>query len=255
MIRYLATYIKGRIEIKILRTLIRNPLASLESEIITHIIYPYLLTDLNLVGGVQKKLTVTRDMVFKHTENEIILLIPERFRNGTNIKSVDSLINNGDYRKGTNEAEYLPRDVLASPRKLLNDSNSSTNLSFETELTVIGNKYVSIRQDGIQLDSLDDSVLTFYVEYPANMNGIDRNYWPSFGEIALLAAKMHLYNNLDLEINSAFQQNSEIQDRLKMKIDSYEGAAMEYTESMDKLGKFSHLNNKEQMGDDITLMT
>jgi len=248
MIKTMLRYIK-RIDGEILRTLIKHPMMTLDEAILDEVIYPTILADFNLVGGRQIKLTLEPRHIYKKFKDEIILYIPPEERNNMRIKTVDEITRNRIIPVAEVSIMAYRDPSSSSPFSRLMETNENSEIEFNTEITVIGDGYISIKQDNINESYINKSVMVFYVAFSKSFNNIDPNYYPDFGRIAVMATKMVLFSKLNLLLDRLSMGNQRLSDRYISTIESYATASEEYDAELDTLATFSFLNNVEQMRD------
>ena len=250
MIDEVCRIIIGRVKPEALNLLRTHPLETVKSQITEKILYGILLADLNLVGGREMTISLNSSMVVSHDidNRELILEIPEKDRNYSNITVAKMIYEDLNVSKGdvfgTTIGNPNSGDELMDGLSAMN-----SNIAMNTMLEVIGNRYVKVNYPHGNLSMLNTSKIKLEVEYSKNIEGIDRAYYPEFGRIAVLATKMYLYNNFSNIVESAMLDNPNLSKVLSEELMKYEGFDLLYEEEMQRLAKYSTLNDDAKMND------
>jgi hypothetical protein len=255
MIDYLTNFIMNRIKLPLLELLVTNRLETLKSQIAKTIVIDVVLNDLNMVGGRGMEATIESGWIISNDieKGEMIIEVPEDKRNNSFITTAsliytdhNNIVEVEQYNLGNNISPDNGISLFSGIE------NKNSNISLHTELEVIGNKYILIRKKGSSPTMLVNSVLRFEVAYGANMEGIDRAYYPELGRVCVLATKFIL-NNKTLEVEELMAHNPTMSSLILRELEKFEGFDILYDEEINLLAKISHLNNDNRETEHINI--
>jgi hypothetical protein len=191
-------------------------------------------------------------MVYESSPEGLILHIPKHLRKNSNLTSASLLFRNNNFA-GTfvgMDDDSRGGEPYTSPTTAI---TGHSKLSMETNVTVFGNEFVLIEHENANPQDLIGTRLRVEVEFTKGMEEFNRNYYHEFGKLAVLAAEMHLYNKVVLELDEAYINNPNMSEGLIEHVNRFEDSQDKYDSSMDRLGKFGFLNDKNKVANLIGL--
>lgn len=240
-IQYMVSSAKRTIPDEILSLAFRPPRSyitniSIDMMIEKNVIVPWVMTDLNILGGTE--IVIPLDSVEVHTDdpNGVYIEIPEAVTSGRAIISVLSIVSN---------TTYQTYDTGTATGKL--DANLGGHLSgvHNTMIERISERGVFIYGD---YASISGMMLRLIVEYSSRLAEINPRSYKHLEKIATHAVKAYIYKTLIVKMNKAELYNGHELSIIKDIVDRYEDEYEKYTEHIDgKIRKVLFINDTIRM--------
>ena len=218
-----AVFIKKRID------LTRVPF--LNEAIITTVIRPFVMTDINVITGIETVLNLDKcGVTYYDYTNEYVVDVPKSITNNKSIMSVSSIhIGNTYFTHGTVGVPYLygVPTALAAASKTMNHMSNGDYLQ-TAALQLIGDNLVLVRGPVLPLTGY--MVLRCMVEYDNNLSTLPSRAFPYFAELVALATKAYIYNYLVIKNDQAVLYGGHELGAFKDKVSEYADALTMYKE-------------------------
>ena len=227
---------------------------SIDTNIKRLVIKDRVLTDINIIGGVQVTIPLQGLPMTPVETNAVVVRIPKDRTQGRSILSVYSVslgtLSNAAMMGGSMMQQG---GELANANQQLVNSISSIPYISEAQVSLISDNVVLIRGANNLAGSL---YLRCEIENDENLNNIKSRSYLTFGELCTLACKAYIYNKLIIDQDIAFIDGGAAMGRIKDIIESYDGAENDYTEMLKKTwAKVSKLNDHETVKQLVRLST
>lgn len=229
--------IKYRIPFEILQLVFSTPTnwrtmpISIDESIRNKVIYPRVLVDCNLVGGVQV-IIATDGLTFEVLDNYIMAFaIPPDRRMHRSIVSVLSVgfmpyssVMNGMGGIGGNVAMNNTNEISNVAQRVMDSYNSFPPIT-TASAELIGENTIAVK------DSYRPSgfySLRCIVENEANLNNINPRSYHHFSELVTLATKAYIYNTLVVALDKGYLTGGQELSIIKSIIDEYRDSGENY---------------------------
>lgn len=221
-----------------------NSITSLDDRILTKLIRPKIMVDINVVGGIPITIDTSKCKIETLTYNEYIVVVPKSITNNQSITAVHEYINAGMGAAVTG--------VCASSGQLMNIANNMyNNLAIQNviqsaRLELIGENRILIT---------DPNALPMYgwiratVTHNANLEDIQPANYPVVGRLFTLGAKTDIYTNLRVKLDKAAIYGGHELSVITDIIEGYADANDMYEEFLTTVWrKNAYINSADNMG-------
>lgn len=213
---------------------------SLDSQLMSNVIRPIVLTDANLVGGIEMVVNIGQCNVNYLTNREFIIDVPKALTNGKSIITPKSLISNVIY---SNTTPYTNGSLSPSLSAGINMANNigTENIVQTSRLELIADNTILVADPSLHLY---DAMLRCVIENSDNLENINPRSYPQFAELSILATKAWIYNHTIVSLDKGYIYAGAELSIVKDIIDSYSDAYSEYNEYLHlKWSKIAFMNN------------
>lgn len=211
---------------------------SLDSLIASAILADWVAVDMNLFGGEETQLPIDSKMIeYVSNTSSIIRFSPDVLMNRDIVTPYEictaypdvagihpGLLGTQNYN--TNHSSPLVQATTANLRTYMPIRNTSTGY-----LRLIAPNTVFAEQD--LRTFVGSRVLRCTVTYDSDMSSISTPYFPKFAEMAVLATKAYIYNNLSIELDEGQIRSGSLLGTFKERVESYADALELYNSKLD----------------------
>lgn len=215
-------------------------------QIMSLVIRPRVLVDLNVVGG--QEVFIPLDQA--HVENldpvTSVFRIPKELTDGRSIISVKSI----NYISPSSIAIYgsvaqCNRGSIMTGAKAMMDAMSDMPPVSTSEITLIGENVVMVKHATF---IPPQSQLRCVIEYDSDMNQINPRSFKVFSHLVMLAVQAYIYQMLVIDMDEGYLQGGAELGSIMQFVNKYEGAEDAYTEYLTtKVQKVLFLNDDEKV--------
>ena len=224
----------------------RSTPITIEEQIKNRVIRSRVLVDCNLKGGVEAMIDL-QGLGFNQVDTmTIVYHVPKERTQGRTITSVSSVgyINKSMAFNAAGGAAGLQmgsNDVMKIATAVMNSHSAAPQLS-SAEVSLIAENTIMIR-DINRITSL--GYLRCTLEDDANMSHLQIRSIPAFCKLVELAVKSYIYNNLIIEMGSAYLSGGQELGVFKNIVEGYSDAEQMYQDYLKNTwGKVALLNDK-----------
>jgi len=223
---------------------------SIDEVILSRVIRPRILTDCNLVGGIESYIELARCAIYDYstfTVKEYVISVPKSITGGKSIITpIGLLIYN---TIGSNE--YPSGDVSPELVSAMNAAAMPANMS-TARLELVGENEVLVMEPAI---SFMDGVLKCVLENNTNLSNINPRSYLSFSEMVVLGVKAYIYNHLIVKLGKGYIYNGHELGIVNDIISDYSTTGEEYRDYLNNTwSKVAFHNDKNRLGNLITGM-
>lgn len=209
-----------------------NKTISLDEMIMNKVIRPRVLTDCNLVGGIQAIIKLDRCTIEYGINNEAIVTIPKTLTNNKKLLSVLGLVSNITQNVGgaVNASSGAYMSAASNVVNALND----LNLIQTSRVELIGDNKVLIEEYSMQFVN---GAIRCMVENSSNLTNISPRSIPKFTKMVTYAVKAYIYNIMRVRMGKGYIYNGHELGVIKDIIDEYSDSNELYMEYLEKTWK------------------
>lgn len=232
----------------------QNRIETLDNLLTEEILEGIVNLDCNLKGGEQMTIPLDRIPFESPDPSTKVYFIPLNVTKGRRITSVLSLnyINAG-LPIYTHEQDSNTTTQLMSAARDMYNGIKTLPIVATANCTLIGDNVVMCT-DNMKFNT-NNVALTVILENAEAMANLKPGAYRHYAELALLATKAHIYNNLDLELDLGRLRQGSNLSRIRETIDSYADADEQYKEYYTEYwGKVAFTNDRPRMYNYITSM-
>ena len=211
---------------------------TIDEKIITKAIKQYMLLDLSIISTFSKNIDISKCIITPYTnpnnQYEYIIEIPDALIDGMEVISASYII----YNMLLPQMGMMTGNAMDSAMGSLLQSHSSMNMMTTNRLDVIGRNMVLVNTGNLNWTFMN-SVMEVGLAPNDNMSHVKKSAIIYFGELAVLAAKAWLYNELYIQVDQGYIKGGHSIDAIKSKIDDYSSAENDYKEKREGWEKIS----------------
>ena len=219
---------------------------SLEFEILNKVIRPRVLSDSDVVGGIEEYIRLT-GLPFDRTPDQMsVVHIPLVRTNGRFITSV-LYLNYLDYTaniQGNSMINFNNCSItpLSSAAGALAQSFSGAGVMGTARLDLIAENTVLIKEP---IYSPQNAVLRCILSNDKELSNLSIRNFTAFGELCTLAVKAHIYNEMIITIDEGVAQAGRNIAAFRDVISRYESAEEEYIIFLTRWKRILFMNDRE----------
>lgn len=235
-----------------------NRMTSLDSRIMVNVIRGRVLMDINLVGGIEIRIPLSKCDLVAVDNNIYTISVPKTVTNGKSIVSVLSLLANNIYTQdaivGGNLVNYgsLSMSPIMSAGLNMMNAMSTEYIAQTSRLELLGENLILVQEPSI---TLVEGLLKVKVANSANLENINPRNYIAFSELVTLAVKSYIYNNVIIELDRGYIVGGQELSIIKDKIEEYADAESMYEEYLTtKWAKIALLNDRTSLAGKIKAM-
>lgn len=218
-----------------------NNSLSLEEKMMATVIRPRILTDTNIVGGVQVVIDLSRCEVTMYNNTTYVVNVPKALTNNRSIISLLSVVTMTTPMGNSALYSTVNNSMLGN----MQNNISSVDITQTTRLEMIGDNVFIIETSQ---PYLTNAMLRCNIENASNMENINPRNFTVFAKLVELGVKSYIRNNNIVKIDKGFIYGGHELSIIKDIIDEYSDAEEMYQELLNgKWKKVSFMNNKEAM--------
>lgn len=208
-----------------------NLKVSLDSRIREEIIHRRVLTDCNLVGGMEVVVPLAGLPVKYHDDDTFVVTIPKALTEGRSISSVLSIANAPSGWMGTQYAQPKAGNAFETRMNALFSSSTGSGGSLiDGRVRLIGDNIIYVK---VINETTGDLFLRCRVGSDESMSDLPQSYWGDFGELVILATKAHVYTKLAIAMDEGQLSGGLTLGRFKEFVDEYRDANQMYKEKLN----------------------
>lgn len=252
-INYAVGYIKREINQRILNRVFKtehrwnrfNP-TDTDGLLVSKVIRPLVLEDCNLIAGIDALIDLTRCKRSDLEDFTTIYRIPKELSNNRSIiQPIHIRFIHPGSSYNFNMGSQCGRSGILMGAKAIVDaagdmpviSNHMVDLIGENVIRVYGSSYIPM-----------SSFLYCKIEYDDNLQSLSPRSYPVFAEACLLATKMYIYREMDMELDEGEIKAGQDFGAIRRIVDSYADASEQYKEFRKmKLNKVLNMQENEVM--------
>ncbi len=209
-----------------------NTAVSLDEKILFKIIKGYLLLDLNILSTISKKIDLSSCSVTYYQnpnkEYEYIIEIPDEVTDGKEVVSASFVL----YNNVLPAMGMIAGDAMSNGLNSIMQAHSTLNTLVVNRLDVIGRNIVLVNTGNLNWTFMN-SVMEVSLAPNPNMSHVKKSAIIYFGDLAVLAAKAWLHNELFIQVDQGYIKGGHSIDSIKSRIDDYSSAENDYKEKRD----------------------
>lgn len=220
--------------------------SSTDEKIVSKIIRPIVLVDTNIVGGMEVDINLSGIQVQYDYYNNMIWHVPmERTMNREIINpiGIGSVLMgsppvgmgmpNGAFGNSTGAGAGCFNHTFASSQsERIANSHSISYSDFNPHVDLLGPNTVILH--GANFLGQQTLALKAVIEHDNNLNDLQPRAYDQFGQLCVLAAKMHLYNTLVIAMGRGYLDGGQDLGPFQSIVESYDGAFAEYHEFLSE---------------------
>ena len=225
-----------------------NTAITLEEVITNKVIRPRVLTDCNLVSGINTVIDTNKCGVTTVNALEFIVKVPKELTNGRSIVSVLNLISNDNFNSNSGIGMVDTQEVFT---KMANNLGSVI-IAQTTRLELIADNTILVSEPSVYLLNC---YLRCVIENDDNMGNLNPRSYIVFSRLVELAVKSYIYNYMVVKMDRAQLYNGHELGSIKDVIDGYSDSESMYREYLrEDWRKVAFLNNSLSTENYITSM-
>ena len=234
---YSLQYIKQEIPEKLLELGFKdddneiNAVISLDERIRAQLLRPIILTDMNVVGGVNIKIDITKCGIrqMSDTLNEYIIDVPYTLTDGRTIMSVTSLVSSGYVTSNISNGTLVSGNPVVNALDRVFNAHDTPQVIHTDRLEVLGDNVILVRSANFVITSC---WLNCYIENNNNLENINPRSYPAIAEFMTLGVQRYLYNTLKIKFDQGYIHLGHDLSVMTEILDSYADAKTMYKEML-----------------------
>ena len=231
---------------------VRDQLVSLDDKIMTRLIRPYILKDMNVIGGVPIKIQLANCVVKWLHSNEYLVTVPK------NLTNYQPIISCEEFVSATVAPTFAMNYVNGSHSPLLAASDTMFNnlapskIMQTARIELIGENRILISDPSVTPMS---GVLRCTIANNGNLENIHAKTFPAVGELFTLGTKAFVYNTLKVPLDQGYIYGGHELPVITEIVDSFSDASEMYHEYLTTTWKKAQfLNSPDNTARYIKLM-
>jgi len=218
-----------------------NNLVSIDDRIASSVIRPKVVTDTNLVGGVEIMVDINKCTITNLSTREYIIEIPKSLTNGMPIMSALGIISNVMYARTTS---YSQMPAVATAAMNMMDSMGTEDLVQTSRIEMLSENVILVADPSMHLMN---GVLRCVIGNNPQMTNLNPRSYLSFAKLAVLATKAYIHNVMLIKMDKAIIYGGHELGIVKDVIDSYSDAINDYDEELHTVWpKVQFMNDDEK---------